>query len=74
MAKVVRHNIKVKDLPPEFRLGLDAGPEDTVRVTIEAERARRVEAFLDLAHELSEEARRKGLTEEKRAELLNDPT
>ena len=46
MAKLVRRNIRVKDPPPEFRLGLDAGPEDTVRVTIEAERARRVEAFL----------------------------
>ena len=72
MAKVVSKNIRVKDLPPELTAGLDAAPDEVVRVTVDAERSRRVERFVRLAHDLSEEARAKGLTEEKLAELLDD--
>ena len=71
MAKVIAKNVRVKDLPPELTAGLDAAPDEVVWVTVDAERARRVETFVRLAHDLSEEARSKGLTEEKLAELLD---
>ena len=72
MSKVVVRNLKVRELPPELTTGLDAAPDETVRVTIEAERGRAVDELVKLADRMGAEAERKGLTDAKLAELLEE--
>jgi bifunctional DNA-binding transcriptional regulator/antitoxin component of YhaV-PrlF toxin-antitoxin module len=62
----------MRDLPSELRRGLDAGPEDVVEITVDAGRRRKVADLLSLAHEIGAEAERRGLTDEKLKELLNE--
>jgi hypothetical protein len=38
MPKVVTRDVRVRDLPSELTAGLDAAPDDVVRVTVEAGR------------------------------------
>jgi hypothetical protein len=73
MAKVLVRSIRVRELPPALRDDLDAAPDDEVEVTIDTrKRERDLERLDRVVHQLSEEARRHGLTEETLAELLAD--
>ena len=72
MPREVFKDIKVSELPPELTEGLDAGPDELVRVTVDADYHRNVAELLRVAERASAEARRRGLTEEKLAELLRD--
>ena len=72
MATVIVRKIKVRDLPSELRAGLDAAPEDVVEVTVDAGRRRRVAELLALVQQIGAEAERRGLTDEKLSELLDE--
>ena len=72
MAKVVTKTYRVEELPPDMVAELDVAPDQLVRVTVDARRRRDVDALLDLTRRASREARRRGLTQEKLAELLDD--
>jgi bifunctional DNA-binding transcriptional regulator/antitoxin component of YhaV-PrlF toxin-antitoxin module len=72
MATVIVRKIRVRDLPSELRAGLDAAPEDVVEVTVDAGRRRKVAELLALVQKIGAEAERRGLTDEKLGELLDD--
>jgi hypothetical protein len=72
MATVIVRKIRVRDLPSELRTGLDAAPEDVVEVTVDAGRRRKVAELLALVQRIGAEAERRGLTDEKLSELLDD--
>jgi hypothetical protein len=73
MAKVLVRSIRVRELPPSLRDDLDAAPDDEVEITIDTRtRERDLERLDRVVHQLSDEARRRALTEEKLAELLAD--
>ena len=72
MARVIRKELKASDLPREWRVGLDAAPDEIVRVTLDARRRRDVRALLRLSEQASAEASRRGLTREKLDDLLDD--
>ena len=36
MARVIRKEVKASDLPKEWQAGLDAAPDEVVRVTVDA--------------------------------------
>ena len=72
MSSVVLKNIKARDLPAEFAEGLDADPDELVRVTIDAEYHRNVRKLFEIADRASAEAERRGLTDEKLAEILDE--
>jgi bifunctional DNA-binding transcriptional regulator/antitoxin component of YhaV-PrlF toxin-antitoxin module len=72
MATVIVRKIRVRDLPSELRAGLDAAPEDVVEVTVDAGRRRKVAELLALVQRIGAEAERRGLTDEKLGELLDD--
>jgi hypothetical protein len=72
MAKIVRKTCRVGELPPGIVAELDAAPDQLVRVTVDARRRRDVEALLEITRRASREARRRGLTKEKLAQLLDD--
>lgn len=72
MPKVVTKDVRMRDLPPELTAGLDAAPDDVVRVTVDAGRREALAKLRALSKAASAEAKRRGLTEEKLAELLNE--
>jgi bifunctional DNA-binding transcriptional regulator/antitoxin component of YhaV-PrlF toxin-antitoxin module len=72
MATVIVRKIRVRDLPSELRTGLDAAPEDVVEVTVDAGQRRKVAELLALVQKIGAEAERRGLTDEKLNELLDD--
>jgi hypothetical protein len=72
MAKVITKTYRVEELPPRMVAELDAAPDQLVRVTVDARRRRDVAALLELTRRASREARRRGMTEKKLAELLDD--
>ena len=72
MAKILRKTYRVEELPPGMVADLDAAPDQLVRVTVDARQRRDVGALLDLTRRASREARRRGLTEPKLAQLLDD--
>jgi antitoxin component of MazEF toxin-antitoxin module len=72
VAAVIVRKVKVRDLPSELRAGLDAEPEDVVEVTVDAGHRRKLAELLALVEEVSAEAERRGLTDEKLADLLDD--
>lgn len=72
MSRVVVRNTRVRDLPPELIEGLDATPEEVVRITIDAERGRLVDDLIKLADRMGAKAERKGLTDQKLSELLEE--
>jgi hypothetical protein len=71
MAKVITKTYRVEELPPAMVAELDAAPDELVRVTVDARR-RDVKALLEITRRASREARRRGLTKEKLAELLDE--
>ena len=72
MPKVVFKDVRVRDLPAELTADLDAAPDDVVRVTVDAERRQELAKLRALSKAASAEAKRRGLTEEKLAELLDE--
>jgi hypothetical protein len=72
MAKVIIKTYRVGELPPGMVAELDAAPDQLVRVTVDARRRRDVDALLEITRRASGEARKRGLTREKLAELLDD--
>jgi hypothetical protein len=72
MATVIVRKIRVRDLPSELRTGLDAAPEDVVEATVDAGHRRKVAELVPLVQEIGAEAERRGLTDEKLSELLDD--
>ena len=72
MATVIVRKVRVRDLPSELRTGLDAAPEDVVEVTVDAGHRRKVAELLALVQEIGAKAERRGLTDHKLSELLND--
>ncbi len=72
MAKVITKTYRVEELPPGMVAELDAAPDQLVRVTVDARRRRDVDALLEITRQASGEARKRGLTTEKLAELLDD--
>lgn len=72
VAAVIVRKVKVRDLPSELRAGLDAEPEDVVEVTVDAGHRRKLAELLALVEEVGAEAERRGLTDEKLADLLDD--
>ena len=72
VAAVIVRKVKVRDLPSELRAGLDAEPEDVVEVTVDAGHRGKVAELLALVEEIGAEAERRGLTDEKLADLLDD--
>jgi hypothetical protein len=71
-SKVIIKDVRVRDLPPQLRADLDAAPEDIVRVIVDAQRACDVADLLALVDRMGRTAAKRGLTEEKLAELLDD--
>jgi hypothetical protein len=71
MAKVIRRAIKASDLPQAWASELDVAPDVMVRVIIDARPRRDVARLLRLTKEASEEARRRGLTDDKLRRLLD---
>ena len=67
---MIRKEVKAADLPQEWRAGLDAAPDEVVRVTVDARRRRDLRALLRLSEQASAEARRRGLTKGKLGALL----
>ena len=72
VAAVIVRKVKVRDLPSELRAGLDAEPEDVVEVTVDAGHRRKLAELLALVEEVGAEAERRGLTDKKLADLLDD--
>jgi hypothetical protein len=72
MAKIIRKIHRVGELSPGRVAEFDAALDQLVRVTGDARRRRDVEALLEITRRASREARRRGLTKDKLAELLND--
>jgi hypothetical protein len=70
--KVVVRGVQVRDLSPQLKADLDAAPEDIVRVIVDAQRAGDVADLLALVDRMGRTAAKRGLTEEKLAELLDD--
>ena len=73
MPRVVSKDVRVRDLPAELTAGLDAAPDEVVRVTIDADQREELAKLRALAKAASAEAERRGLTEARLAELLNEP-
>jgi hypothetical protein len=69
MAKVVFKDLRMRELPPELTAGLDAAPDDIVRVTVDAGWQEELAELRALSKAASAEARRRGLTEGQLAEL-----
>jgi hypothetical protein len=72
MAKVITKTYRVEELPPSMVAELDVAPDELVRVTVDARRRRDVQALFEITRRASREARRRGLTKEKLAELLDE--
>ena len=69
MARVIRKEVKAADLPKEWRAGLDAAPDEVVRVTVDARRRRDARPLLRLSEQASAEARRRGLSSRSLTDL-----
>lgn len=72
MARIIRKTYRVEELPRGMVADLDASPEQLVRVTVDARPRRDVDALLELTRWASREARQRGLTKEKLAQLLDE--
>jgi hypothetical protein len=74
MTKIVTRTVKASALPAELVAGLDVQPDELIRITLDArdEHDRNVAALLELVDRIGAEAERRGLTDEKLAELLNE--
>jgi hypothetical protein len=72
MAKVITKTYRVEELPAGMVAEPDAEPDELVRVTVDARRRRDVDVLIEITRRASREAKRRGLTKEKLAELLDD--
>jgi hypothetical protein len=70
MAKVIRKEMKASELPSTLAAGLDATPDQIVRVTVRPRRDARL--LLAITARASAAARQRGMTRQKLAELLDD--
>lgn len=64
--------VRGRDLPPEWARRAGIGDDDLVDVTLGPPREQRVKALLEFMDQAADEARRKGLDDERLAELLRD--
>lgn len=70
--KTLTQEVPGRDLPEEWRMKAEVSPDEFVTVIIQPSRDELTKQLLDIADRASTEAKEKGLTEEKLAQLLNE--
>jgi hypothetical protein len=70
--KTLTQEVPGRDLPEKWRIMAEVSPDEYVTVIIQPSRDKLTGKLLEIAERASGEARKKGLTEERLSELLNE--
>lgn len=70
--KTLTQEVPGRDLPEKWRMLAEVSPDEYVTVIIQPSRDNLTSKLLEIAERASDEAKKKGLTEEKLSELLNE--
>lgn len=72
MKTITIDNIRGDQLPQEWAKQAEISPDEIVAITIGPPRKQQVEKLLELINKIGQDAKKKGLTEQKLSQLLNE--
>ncbi len=70
--QTLREEVQGKDLPEKWRKKAKVLPDETVEIIIQPPRDKQMKQLFETMNRVSDKAEKKGLTDEKLAELLRE--